>query len=676
MRRTNALRLAVPVVLLLASGAGCRPTAKAPPAPPKTILLVTLDTTRADAVEPEGTTVPTPTLAGLAARGTRYSRAYTTVPMTLPAHASLFTGKLPPELGLHDNGRSLAEGTATLATHLSSAGWTTAAFVSGYPLSRRFGLDRGFGTYNDTLPERGVERRADTTTSAALAWLESAPQDRPLFVWVHYFDPHDPWEPPPQYRTLAPDSPYHGEVAFVDAELGRLLAAFERLRPQVTIAVVGDHGEGLGDWGETHHGNLVSEGTMRVPLLVAGPNIPATTVTTPVSARWLFGEILALAGIPTAEPSLSQPPPDLVTGEAMQPYLAWGWSPQVMVVAGDLKLVRTGKNALFDVVADPREEVDLAATTTIDRPLLAAARDYPLPSLAVVEPADQADRAALASLGYTSSSGTTHRDDRPEPRLMAHLLGDLEVAGALFARGAYGEAEPRLERILATDPDNPIATVQLAVVRSQGGDVATADRLFGRAASLAPDSIDVALYHGLHLLATGRLVEAQLLLERVVAAAPRRTAALSGLAAVRTAEGRLAEALSLRERAAAVDPNNPAAQAALGQAAMATGNTDLAIAAFEAARRSPGSAADSTTSHALELGVLYLAARRYAEAAAILDTVPTDHPGLAMALFKRAQVSVLLGEPDARERVARARASADGETRELIDREQLFDGLR
>ncbi|HET9229475.1 MAG TPA: sulfatase, partial [Thermoanaerobaculia bacterium] len=191
-------------------------------AAPPSVVLLTLDTTRADALGPG-----TPNLSGLAARGTRWTRAVTPVPLTLPAHASLLTGLTPPEHGIRDNGTAvLPKDVPTLATAFSSRGYATAAFVASRVLDRRFGLARGFGHYDDKAPAEQIgeygypERNARQMTDAALEWLARKPAGKPLFLWVHYYDPHAPYEAPGDGDRQR----YAGEVAYMDREIGRLLA--------------------------------------------------------------------------------------------------------------------------------------------------------------------------------------------------------------------------------------------------------------------------------------------------------------------------------------------------------------------------------------------------------------------------------------------------------------------
>jgi arylsulfatase A-like enzyme/Tfp pilus assembly protein PilF len=672
---------------LLAACVGAEDGRSPAPREPVSILLVTLDTTRADAVTPE----VTPRLARLAASGARFSHAYATAPMTLPAHASLLTGRYPAEHGVHENGRAVSAAQPLLAEALRGAGYTTAAFVSAWVLDRQFGLARGFDVYDDALDGAGAggslaqERAADLTTDRALAWLATAPRDRPLFLWVHYFDAHAPYDPPEPFRSRFAGDPYRGEVAFADAQLGRLVDAFAAAAGDRghRVAVAGDHGEGLGEHGEAQHGRLLYQGVMRVPLVLAGAGMAPAEVTEPVSARRVHDTVLAWAGLEAAGSLLDAPragdavgaaDPEVVLGEAMLPYLAYGWQPQVMALRGGSKAIRAGRVELYDVVADPAESRDLAGTVRLDRALAAALGDYPLPRATGDSGVDEETRRRLAALGYatTSAGSRAPRADAPRPADMAHLFADLDAASGAFTAGRYAEAVEPLARVAAEDPGNLMVAVQIAASHSLLGDAAEAERWFARARAIDPASPELQHYHGLHLCGRAEWAAAEPLLAASAAREPRRVPTLECLARAHEALGRPAAAAAALERLAELrrEPLRDLLRA--GELRMAAGDTGAAIADFERARTLAGDAFDRH----LELGVLYLAARRFAEARDALDRVPPAHPERPMALFKRAQVSVLLAEPDARERVRRATAEADDTTRELIARERLFATLR
>jgi choline-sulfatase len=665
------------VLAALLPGAACRSgeqAAASKPAAPATrpsILLVTLDTTRADAIGPDAVGIETPAFNTLAARGARFTQAYAAVPETLPSHVTMLTGVFPATHTVHENARPIPAATEVAAERLHQSGYRTAAFVSSFILARQFGLARGFDTYDDALAQGSVERAARETTDAALAYL-SRPAAQPLFLWVHYFDPHYPYTPPEPYRRGFPGKPYLGEVAAMDAQLGRLVAAFEQSTTgPAGIVVVGDHGEGLGDHGEALHGNLLYQSTMRVPLVVIGPGVAPGVNDTPVSTRRVFHTLLDWAGAPESL-SLRRPVTEVVVGEAMKPFLEYGWQPQVMAVSGRHKSILAGRIETYDVVADPAEARDLAADDRTRPPAPAALRDYPVPSPALSRPPENLDesaRKALASLGYVSATAVPEvRKGAPRPADMVRLFDSIEKASGLFVAGQYAAAIPLLEKILAADAFNLDAALRLATAHSSLGHDAKALEMFKRAAGISPTSPDVRTYLALHLARTSQWEQAVPMLEKVVADSPDRVPALEALARLRERQGRMEETAALRQRVYALRAPTAAELTELGELQMGLGRTGPAIDAFERSKAlSPGRFAND-----LELGLLYLDARRFQDARDALDRVPPTHPEYPMALFKRAQVSVLLNEPDRAERIQRARQRADATTRPLIEREKLF----
>ncbi|HEX6099994.1 MAG TPA: sulfatase-like hydrolase/transferase [Thermoanaerobaculia bacterium] len=651
------------LVLLLAACA--KPEAPAPPERPS-ILLVTLDTTRADAIG-----AATPRLNKLAARGTRFTQAYATTPQTLPSHASILTGLYPAGHGVHENARFLGAGQPVVTEKLKGAGYGTAAFVSAFALARRFGLARGFDVYDDDFGADRAERTAQETTERALAYLAQN-RDGPLFLWVHYYDPHYPYTPPAPYAARYAKNPYLGEVAAMDEQFGRLVAAFENRAGPRAIVVAADHGEGLGEHGEAQHGNLLYQTTMHVPLVVFGPGFARGTNDAPVSTRSIAHTILDWAGLDATGSLRGGQREAVVAGEAMKPFLDYGWQPQVMAIEGRTKAILAGRVEAYDLVADPRETRDLGAQANLSRGIRAALRDYPLPS-ATEPPApatldDEAQRK-LASLGYVSAgSRPVVRQDAPRPIDMAPLFPILDRASGLFVREQYAEAIPLLEQIRKADPHNLDAALRLAAAYSALGRNAQALKAFEAAEAIAPDSPDVRTYLALHHAKTNEWQRAVPLLERIVREEPDRLPPLEALAVIRERQGRIEEAVELRGKVYTMRAASGAELTRLALMQMSLGRTPDAIASFENARRLLG----EKFANDLELGVLYLASGRYAEARDALDRVPPSHPGAAMALFKRAQVSVLLGEPDRAQRIAAAREHADETTRALIERERLF----
>jgi len=599
----------------------------------------------------------------------------------------MLTGLYPAGHGIHENARHLVDTQPLLAERLHAAGYRTAAFVSAFALARRFGLARGFDTYDDEEPAGVAERTAKETTDRVIAYLrepgvggrgsERPPSSgsrstQPLFLWVHYYDPHYPYTPPEPFRSRYAKQPYYGEVAFMDEQLGRLAAAFEQqVKGPVAFVLAGDHGEGLGEHGEQQHGNLLYQATMHVPLVVIGPGVRPGIVDTPVSTRRVFHTILDWAGIDTAN-SLLRGDAELVVGEAMKPFLDFGWQPQVMAVEGNRKAILAGKLEVYDVAADPAETHDLAAGATLSRSARAALHDYPIPSMDARQSdtnLNDEERRKLAALGYVSSvARPVVRAGAPRPADMAPMFALLDDAARLFVDEQYARAIPLLEQILVKDPHNLDAALRLATAHSALGQEQAAVDAYRAAERIAPDSADVRTYLALHYARTAAWPKAVPMLERIIAETPEKVPALEALAVLRERQGQIDDAVRLRQRLYTLRSATAAELARLGQMQMALGQTAPAIESFERTRTLEGTA----FKHDTELGVLYLAAQRFEDARSALDRVAPSDPSYPMALFKRAQVSVLLHEPDAPARIADARVHADATTRPLIARERLF----
>ena len=335
-------------------------------------------------------------------------------------------------------------------------------------------------------------------------------------------------------------------------------------------------------------------------------------------------------------------------------------------------MIFAGRNEVYDVVEDPGETRDIASSAPLSRSARTAIKDYPVPSPGLAKPPSslsEEDRKKLASLGYVSAGAApVVRKDAPRPVDMAPLFDVIEKASDLFVRGEYARAIPLLERIRAKDAFNLDAVLRLATAHSSLGQEDAAMKMFEKARELSPQSADVRAYLALHLARGARWEEAVPMLEKSAAESPDRVPVLEALARVRERQRRTRDALALWQRIHSLRKPGALELVKVGELAMEAEDTATAIPAFEAARLSQGPA----FRHHLELGVLYLAARRFEDARDALDRVSPRHPAYPMALFKRAQVSVLLREPDSASRIEAARRGADANTRELIARERLF----
>ena len=483
LRSRSSASRRVPLLALLAAtvATGCGGDADAPPS----ALLITIDTLRADAVGAYGGRAGlTPHLDRLADEGILFEQAYATVPLTLPSHASMLTGLTPPRHGVHDNGYEVLPRAAdTVAERALAAGARTAAFLSASVLHADFGLAQGFETYDcpDDSEQRATSdypsRRASEAVDAAIRWLDQRDRDEPYFLWVHLWDVHKPWEPGPEFRSRAPGNPYLQEVASADAALGRLI---EHLRDEgtldaTTVVVVSDHGEALGEHGESEHGVFCYDATMRVPLIVRPAAADAD------ERRGTRVETLAsvVDVAPTLLHGLGADPLDEVDGfdlhgalpegrgvylESYYAYRAYGWSPIAGWVGDEGKFLHSSEPEFYDLRDDPGEQDDLYASSG---QIVRGYRDeigrlVSRPSL----PPEEADiseerQAELRALGY-AAVGTTSvelphplaRSDRPSPRAQVELLPKMERAYSLLSTGQYAAAERAYAEILAQDRQN------------------------------------------------------------------------------------------------------------------------------------------------------------------------------------------------------------------------------
>ena len=448
---------------------GCAPQS---PPPPRNVLLVSIDTLRADRL---GAGIA-PALDRLAAAGVQFVSARTPVPLTLPAHASLLTGALPAAHGVHVNGQVLPADVPTLATVLRAAGYRTGGFVGAYVLDRRFGLARGFDTYDDRVPRNPeasdrleAERPANQVVDAALAWLDAAPSSpsAPFFLWVHLYDPHAPYTPPPGAPGVPGRGPYDAEVAYAGAQAGRL---FERLEARgltgsTVIVLAGDHGEGLGEHGEQTHGMLAYDATLRVPLVVAAPGEAARRIAAPVSLTDVAPAVLKLAGV-TGTLVAGASTRDLfaaadggeVYAETEYPAAA-GWSPLSVLASARWKLIRASTPELYDLRADPAEAINLAAANRREVQAMAgrlgAARGTErLRASAAAAPDAEARLRALGYVGGATPTATS--DAAPNPAAEIAAWGRFEQALSALARGDHAAALPIARELAARFPAGPV----------------------------------------------------------------------------------------------------------------------------------------------------------------------------------------------------------------------------
>ncbi len=569
------------MALVLAASAGCGEQRAEDPAPER-ILLVTIDTLRADHIGCYGAqNAATRTLDTLAAGGVRFEAAVSPAPLTLPAHASLMTALDPPGHGVRHNGVfRLPDAIPTLAERLREAGHATGAVVGSQVLGRRYGLQRGFDFYDDRLKDRTAggsgwpERRADQVVDAALALVDRlGPR---FFLWVHFYDPHMTYDPPAGFASAFSSRPYDGEIAFVDAQLGRML---EGLRARwgetgLLVVVTSDHGESFGEHGDQTHSYLVYETTQRIPLLLAGPGIPAgRTVAAPVGLVDVAPTVIALVGakpLPdTAGRDLSplfdgeEGAPENAYFETVAPQLDFGWSALLGLRAGSLKYIRAPRPELYDLAADPGEQHSLAG----ERPELVASLDAALearlraaaPRAATPLAVTPSEREALARLGYLASTASAAEFalgevGGPDPKDRLEVIAEVGRAQVAMAEGRAGEA---LALLRALGDAGPSVAGLRAAAAVNAGEPAAAERDARTALKASPGREDYVGVLALALDAQGRGDEAVAELRKLPADVPLSAEIALRLAAAEVPDQGIEAALNRIERALELAPTDP-----------------------------------------------------------------------------------------------------------------------
>lgn len=569
------------------------------------VLLITIDTLRADALSSYGGPAKTPNLDALAAAGTRFDFAHAHAVLTRPSHASILTGTYPFQHGVRDHsGYRLKAGLPTIATMLKAQGFATGAFVGAVPLERRFGLDGGFDEYDDRFGRTGnnsdftlAERPAGEVVEAALKWIHQ--QQGRWFAWVHVFDPHAPYAPPPPFDAEYTGRSYYGEVAYVDKALGPLLDSARSAGRPTVVVVTGDHGEGLGDHGELTHGLLAYETTLRIPLIVTQLGTKtAGGVVSHFPARHvdLVPTMLDAIGMKTPEelpgrsllPGAQLPPDQDVSSyfEAMSAMLNRGWAPLQGTLAGHEKYIDLPKPELYDLTSDPKEEKNIVdAQTDRRRVLEARLRDFHAapPGERFTESPEVA--AKLQSLGYTSGSAprkATYTED-DDPKNLMELDQWIQQGIEAWQNGRKDEALRTYERIIARRPTMAIGYRNLAFLQWQAGQapaaIATLERAF-KASAIEPG---MTTQLGSYLAEAGRPADAIALLEPLARQTPADPDALNALGIAYARAGQADKSEAAFRRALAEHPGNVQALENIGTLELQRGNLAGARKALEAA---------------------------------------------------------------------------------------------
>jgi arylsulfatase A-like enzyme/Tfp pilus assembly protein PilF len=530
---------------------------------PKNLLLVTIDTLRADHLGSFGyAAAQTPRLDALARSGLRFARATTVMPLTLPAHSSLMTGTFPAWHGVRDNGGFyLGEDQATLAETLRDKRFRTGGFVSSFVLDHRWGIAQGFEKFFDDFDLElfedapgmdAIQRPGSETVDQALLWL-SADRERPFFAWVHLYDPHTPYEAKEPFRSGFPDTligAYDAEIAATDAQLGRLLDALEaegRLADTLVI-VTGDHGEMLGEHGEPTHGFFIYDAATHIPVIVSGPGVPAREVPNQIRIVDLMPTALELLRVAAPKqvqgvslmPLARGEPLSLVAhSESWYPRYHYGWSELISLQDDRIQYIRAPRPELYDLQADPLELVDKSAdeparVAAIDRALTRELARYKSAGAAKgPQTVDAEAEERLTALGYIGGSvSARHLEDRPrgDPKDKIRLYILLKQASGASAEGKIDEAIATVQEAIAADPEIVEAHMLLGNFEKKAKRPTQAIASYKRALKLDPEHQGALFSLAIAYKDTGRLEEARVGFERAQKLDPRNGKVLWQLA--------------------------------------------------------------------------------------------------------------------------------------------------
>lgn len=582
---------------------------------PLNLVIVTLDTTRADRIGAYGNAdVETPAFDRIAREGVLFENAVAAAPLTLPVHSSMFTGKFPPEHGVRDNGGFfLGPEQQTLAEVLQARGYRTGAFVGAYVLDSKWGLNQGFDTYYDkfdlsesrSLSLGAIQRPGNEVVDQALPWIEQA-KDRPFFAWLHLYDAHSPYRPPEPFATKYKGHPYNGEIAFADSQVARLLAKLDALgvTQRTVVMILGDHGESLGDHGEQSHGFFVYNSTTHVPFAIRAPLAGAKgrRVADPVRSVDVMPTALDLLGVgsPAGISGASLAP--LMTGakrelgldaysEAMYPLHHYGWSDLHALRAGRYKIIDAPRPELYDMDRDPAETANLyderrqLGDTMIGQLRSLEGRFSKTQAALPAADVDPEARQRLAALGYVGSFVATASDSRAgraDPKDKIGVFNKLGQATELTkdtdenGRQPFEKIFALLDDIVRQDPEVIDAWFMLGTQHMAHGDLEDAVKYFQRTLQLKPD-YDLAVFNLAQAYRRMGNDDAALAgFEHYLTLDPKDPFVHYQIGEIWLDRGDTAKAESLFRKALEIDPQVAAAKNALGVLALQRGDASTA----------------------------------------------------------------------------------------------------
>jgi arylsulfatase A-like enzyme/tetratricopeptide (TPR) repeat protein len=606
------------------------------------VLLVTLDTTRADHVGAYGwSSAETPRLDALASEGVLFETVVTPTAFTLPSHSSIMTGLYPPFHGVRLNGgAALADVQTTLAERLTAAGYRCGAVVGAFVLDQRWGLDQGFEVFDDEFeiaPDQkldlaGVQRPGNQVVDKALDWLNQS-DERPFFAWLHFYDPHIPYDPPEPYRSRfeggGKNGLYDGEIAFTDSQVGRLLDWLDErgLAENTVVVVVGDHGESLGDHNEKEHGFFIYDATVRVPLIIRVPGGDIEQIRVPAQVRTIdvLPTVLDLVGVESPAslhgeslvPLMLDPGragPEFAYSESMAVNLQYGWSALYSIRTADHTFIDAPRSELYDHRQDSaetdnllRDLPDLADELRAELGRIREEMEIGAPKTQEAN-LDQETLGMLAALGYVGgASAAVEGENLADPKDKIHLYESVGFAAHLMMVEDYERAAKVLEIVLADDPAIPQAKLLLATAYQN----------------------------------TGRVERAKVVLDDFLRDDPDNTAALITMARILSEEGKTDEVLALARRILAEDDRNTQAWELVAGVAMTVNDHRSALAPLEKVVEIQ----PKLTRPRLNLAVAHMGLGRFDVAEPMLHDILAENPKYPLAHFHLGLLYEELGQP-------------------------------
>ncbi|MBN1224425.1 MAG: sulfatase-like hydrolase/transferase [Candidatus Aminicenantes bacterium] len=576
------------------------------------LLIITIDTLRADHLGIYGyDKIETPNIDALGRNGVLFTRAFCHVPLTLPSHCSLFTGTLPLFHGIRDNGYRLPESNTTLAQIMKNNGYATAAFVGAFPLDSRFGLDKGFDVYDDLYGSKNVvrdlsfiERRAAEVNNSAVAWIEKN-KEKKFFVWIHYFDPHSPYEPPSPFSRTYAGREYDGEIAYTDSVIGDLIEKLDQLRlsDRTLTILTSDHGEGLGEHNETTHGIFIYDSTLRVPLIFHNPRKWAKSriVKTPVSTIDIMPTIIELMRIDknpeiqgesllpvlSKETSISD---KYIYIESVAAMMDRNWAPLQGIRSGEWKYIDAPIPELYNLESDPNEEVNLVEkkpgiTDLLKKELFLATKNYSSPHSSRVFGAeiDKETREKLMSLGYITGRTISGATQRPDPKTMIETDNAFNAAIIASETGELETARRLYEHVLNSQPNFIMGYEYAAYNYYKMDKIKEAIHLLEKAVALKLTTSSLLARLGLYYQEADRIGDSIDVLERLIRQDGSYAEAFNYLGVSYFKSGRLVESAGAFKKALSLDSDYAMAMNNLGNCYLSQKNYDLAAEEFKKA---------------------------------------------------------------------------------------------